>query len=483
MDTIKTTELLEQSFDWWKKLNKKLKDKPQAVQVLQKRTMNTAIAILENLIDVPYTELSMSLYFYCQDVQMTQFTRLYESQIELAGANPEKFVFQLHSFLNQISSKIKKENLYLEFFEFSYRCSRARLSPYLLKSINPQVIMAYLNILLQTTEYLRPSKFDFSQNISGITTSGEVITTKDPFPLLDMGGYDLQLCTEKILKDKNPLMLSQELLQQCYSKYGYPIKSYEDVEILSNVDRVYTAMVSTLYPFINEFTYDILPDKPFNTIANPLSCLTSGITYSLTQKLKKRKKTLPTNGVLITFEDNPFFKTLLLKEIHFDTGIFCLYKMTTAGGDISGFYDTKDPFFYSVLLDYSPKELHNNFADLCLFIYACYTLNDTDLDISKLGDFFIYEGLPLKATALLQGGNLKNKYHSSETHKSTGPRKGSDAYTSESKTIQGFIRKLPNGQKASEKAVALAESLGYDLTPNETYVQPFIKQVLKLKYK
>ena len=109
MDILESKEvLLEKSFSWWKKLNKKIEGKPQPVQVLQKRTMNTAIATLEDLINVPFSELSMSLYFYCQDLQMTQFTKLYESQVELVVANPEKFVFQLHSFFNEISTKIKK---------------------------------------------------------------------------------------------------------------------------------------------------------------------------------------------------------------------------------------------------------------------------------------------------------------------------------------------------------------------------------------
>ena len=50
-------------------------------------------------------------------------------------------------------------------------------------------------------------------------------------------------------------------------------------------------------------------------------------------------------------------------------------------------------------------------------------------------------------------------------------------------SIQGYIRKLPAGHKASEEAKELAESLGYDLDSNETYVRPFIKQVFRLKEK
>ena len=132
---------LEQTTAWWKKLNKKLEGKPQPMQILQKRTMNTALAVLENLDGIPFTKLSMSLYFYCQDLKMSEFTHQYENQLELAGANPDKFVFQLHKFFNEISVKIKKEDLYSDFFEFYYRCVRLRLE-HENKAIEDQVIVA-----------------------------------------------------------------------------------------------------------------------------------------------------------------------------------------------------------------------------------------------------------------------------------------------------------------------------------------------------
>lgn len=63
----------------------------------------------------------------------------------------------------------------------------------------------------------------------------------------------------------------------------------------------------------------------------------------------------------------------------------------------------------------------------------------------------------------------------------TGKRAGNDKYGSEEKAIQGFIRRVGAGKSPSLEAVARAEALGYELAPNETYVQPFIRRVLKLK--
>lgn len=51
----------------------------------------------------------------------------------------------------------------------------------------------------------------------------------------------------------------------------------------------------------------------------------------------------------------------------------------------------------------------------------------------------------------------------------------------EIRPIQGYIRKLPAGQKASTEAVEYALKLGYELESNETFVRPFMKQVFRLK--
>ena len=44
--------------------------------------------------------------------------RLYDAQLELAGANQEKFVFGLHGFYNNVVSKVKKAGKQQEFAEF-----------------------------------------------------------------------------------------------------------------------------------------------------------------------------------------------------------------------------------------------------------------------------------------------------------------------------------------------------------------------------
>lgn len=90
-----------------------------------------------------------------------------------------------------------------------------------------------------------------------------------------------------------------------------------------------------------------------------------------------------------------------------------------------------------------------------------------------------------KATLFARGGRLKrsDNVEDGATHQPTGARKGNDAYESEERAIQGFVRKVGAGRTPSPEAVARATALGFELAQDETYVQPFIKNVLKLKEK
>lgn len=475
-----TEEKIRLTLSWWRRLNRKLESKPKPLQILQKRTMNTALAVLDNIEDIPFSKLSMSLYFYCQDLRMNEFTHFYENQVELAGANPERFVFQLHKFFNDITNKIKKDDLYPEFFEFYYRCNKIRLTNKDEK-IEYNVILAYLNLLTQTIEYLRPSKYDFNTIIAGRTTTGELMTVKDLFPLLDAAGYDFESDFEKGKIKGNP----QAALLEAHKKYGFDLKTQEDLQIISNVDKIQTTTISAMLPFINEYTFDILPRKPFTTKATTFDLLKTEYSVEDIQgKLTKRKRTLPVNGAVIKFKENPVFEEILLKEVYFDDGIFLLYNFKTFEGNMVGFYDTKGKFFFTVLQEYwDNKEIAKKFTSLVLYLYGCYTLNDPNIQIPKVGEYFKVFTRSLEAEGFSQGGKLQNKYNPDKEEKVGVSRKDSEKYTHESKAIQGYIRKLPIGQQASEKAILLAESLGYDLDTDETYVQPFIKQVFKLKYK
>lgn len=166
-----------------------------------RRTFATAISILVSLDKVPFDALVRSIYVYCKDSRLNWITREYDKQIELAGANPERFVLQLHSFYNVISHKIRKNKLYNELMDFmGTYLELANMRP---PDINKDVVDAFVNLLMQTMEYIRPSKFDFTQSVVGITTDGQLICAPQLYPNWDLPGYEVEDCIEsgRMLKD------------------------------------------------------------------------------------------------------------------------------------------------------------------------------------------------------------------------------------------------------------------------------------------
>ena len=467
------SSLDEMSRTWWRRITKKAKDKPLPVITLQSRTLSTAIQILEEIQNIPFEKLAMSLYFYCQDVGMKEFTRAYEAQIELAGANPEKFVSGLHRFYNEMAQKIQRQNLFDNFFEFYYRCVKLRLR-HMNENVNSTVSTAYQNLLVQQMEYLRPDKFDFRTFVAGRKTTGEIMTREDPFPTFDMPAFELRCAVEQGRKISDP----EKYLYDLYRKAGYDIHSEDDHLRIVAEDKIHTTTCCTLLPFINEYTFDVLPVQIYNADSNIIQRLLTMVDLDdLKTKLKRRRRTLPTNGVRIVFAGAEIFSEILFKEILYDNSIYMLYRLTTINGDLCGVYETRDGFFYGIFQASENFEyLGARMEEMILFLYAtqvlgdCYQLADINrhIDIQGCGN--------ISAVAYGQGDKLRNVYDGAQ-HVRSGEYEPAEA------TIQGYIRKLPAGQKASQEARNLAESLGYELETNETYVRPFIRQVFKLKEK
>ena len=465
------TELDQSSARWWRHVRKNSKGKPLAAVLIQIRTLSTAVEILDWIQDIPFSNLSMSLYFYCQDIGMANFTRAYESQLELAAANPEKFALGLHKFYTEMAKKIQKEDLFDLFFEFYYRCVKMRVV-HENEKVNDTVTTAYQNLLIQQLEYLRPEKYNLKTFVAGRKTTGELLIREELFPNFDVPIYQLR-CE---LDDGRKFKDAEERLYELYRKAGFNIYDEDDQMRIVAQDKIHTTTCTTLLPFINEFTYDMLPQTPYNANSNIVQRLRSTINNdTVVQALTKRRKTLPTNGVCISFAQGCSFSSLHFKELLFDNSIYMLYRLETVNGDLCGLYDTKDRFFYSIFqgsLDH--VYLTNAFEGFILYCYASqvigaiYPLSDLNAFVQIIGESCLI------AEAYDIGGKLRNTYDRQYVE-------NRENYEAAEASVQGYIRRLPTGQHASKDAVELAESLGYELEANETYVRPFVKQVFRLK--
>ena len=473
MDTIQLEALKTQ---WWRRIRKNGKGRPQAATILQLRTLSTAAEIIDWMDKIPFEKISMSLYFFCKDVGMAAFTRAYESQLELAAANPERFGSGLHKFYAEMARKIEKEDLYDLYFEFYYRCVKIRIRA-MKGEVNDLVTTAYQNLLIQQLEYLRPDKYDLTRFVAGRKTTGELLLRKETFPNYDLPIYQVR-CE---LEDGRRFANVEEHLYETFRKAGFDIWKEEDQIRVIARDKLHTTTCTTMLPFINEYTYDILPQIVHNADCGFLRRIRGLRDLSgLDQALKHRKRTLPTNGARVIFKGNPFLSEILFKEILYDNSIYMLYRIWTTDGDLSGFYETRDSFFYSVFFGSLDHEfLTSAIRDLVLFCYATLVIGG-EYRLADIGQYIAIDGCDaLNAESYGQGGRLRNVYDAPE---GTSLRREGE-YEAAEASIQGYIRRLPPGQKASSEAVELALSLGYELESNETYVRPFIRQVYRLKEK
>ncbi len=463
---------------YYKRMQKKIAGKPPPAQVIMERTFGTACMVLNNIANIPFPELTRELFFFCRKLPSKELARQFEAQLELAGANPERFIFGLHSFYNDLVAKVRKNKAFPELFDFIGAVERVQVEGR--TPSNTGIIDAYTNMVLQMLEYLRPSKFALDTFVYGISTGGELLTGSGPYPYFDIFGIRQQ----RMASGGKPgavkaLDMYNRQIQQEVNDLSLPA-----IARITEVQQIHFNMVASLLPFINEFTWDIAPINSYNSNIAPLFGVSSTLLNPniLSQALLRRKRTLPTNGVSFEIEDpGGEAKELLLKELLYMDRVHVLYRADFQEGSLSGYYDTGDGFFYSVLGNSTAPESAENLEVLVLAAYASQVLSPADAP--DLGALLFRDGVPLSISPFGRGGKLRDIYHGESVSKernSSGPRAQKN-YNRENRSINGFIRRLPAGQTASGEAVAMAARYGYDLAPNETYVRPFIRASLVKK--
>ena len=138
--------------------------------------------------------------------------------------------------------------------------------------------------------------------------------------------------------------------------------------------------------------------------------------------------------------------------------------------------------FYSVfatLQQQAGESSAKGIKEFLLWLYTAYVCDCEGITLSSddFRKFMNYPTVDLEFTQI--GGKLRPAQNSNVKRL---PIAGKDGYESEIKHINGYIRKLPVGQKPSEKAAQFARSLGYSLQSNETFVAPFQRTAwLKVK--
>ncbi len=150
-----------------------------------------------------------------------------------------------------------------------------------------------------------------------------------------------------------------------------------------------------------------------------------------------------------------------MKELYHADSIHMIGRVRLKAGDYLVRFNTSNGLFLSTFLNSTNSEatiVHDLLESAALWIYSSYVLDDA----GKWEKYF--DGEIVEKEAI--GGKLRTVY---------GKRKDRDNLEQSDRTINGYVRKLPVGQRASDEARDRAWKLGFDLDEGETYVQSFIR--------
>ena len=427
---------------------------PMETFVLMHRTLGTAVSVLDHVEMVDFAALTFTAYgVFADHRDYDDLIRPFERQLELAKVKPQDFVYKLHDFYQKMSVKIKKNYDFLRLYEIlAFAMDRAFATPLHQQSEqNVHIYCAYMDLLMQFTDYLHPDWKNVNELIVGIKVDGTTLITQDePIPNLDVAAIEMKKAARA---GKN--------IKDIKNKYGI---SGDIVELVNKL-REYDNNVIAMVPWINEYTYDLLPERLMEVRIKEK--VDFGCSFEINkERFNRRRRTLPTNGAKIRVKGNDKIEELYMKELFHADAIYLLCRVRMPFGDLLIRFNSKTGDFFSPLIGSDSGlaiKMHRYIEKVVLWAYGKQVLDDIAVE---WGDCF--EGEVVERQSI--GGKLHAVY---------GKHEGE----LEDRTINGYVRKLPTGHHACEEAKERAELLGYELDSDETYVQSFIRSTWVVRKK
>jgi len=329
--------------------------------------------VLETIDGADISELNSSVNLFVSGLKNRELAMTFKAQLEIAWMDADKFVFSLHPFYIDLANRIKQENKEQDIADFISNVMRYQVTDS--ASAYNKAATAYINLMLQTLEYLRPEKFAFEKSIYGVGDDGHFLLGPCPFPYSDVPVIELN---RMMLKRKNalsPYEMRAYMIKQ-YREQGIEISSMDDFTKFEQAQRIHVTTIASMLSLIKPDTYDILPQRAYCAEGDPILDLLVPIKVELVaQRLKERKQNISSDGVTFVFGDPEcLLESLLLKETVRDGRTYILYRLNTKFGDLSGYYDIEDEYFYSVLAEAEDKHLYDVLKALVLSLYGSLVL-------------------------------------------------------------------------------------------------------------
>lgn len=360
---------------YYQRFLNKVEGKPAPVRLIMERTFHSAVWVLETIDGVNVGELESAVNLFVSSLRGNEFALIYRAQLKKAWTDADEFLFGLHRFYNNLAIKVKKEHKEQVIADFISEVMRYHVDDS--ASAYNKSVTAYINMMLQTLEYLRPDKFDFEKSVYGIDKDGRFLLGSCPFPYSDVPMIKLNQMMLKSQKTPSRQEINSYLMRE-YQSQGIEVNSFEEFSKFERAQRIHVTTIASMLSLITEDTYDILPEKSYYAEDNPVCGLLVPIKIDrLCEMFKTKDWTISKAGVIFSFSDPEcLLEHLLLKEICRSDKTYVLYRLRTAFGDLSGYYDLEDTYFYSIFGEAEDKYNYEVVKALVLALYATQVFSD-----------------------------------------------------------------------------------------------------------
>lgn len=360
---------------YYSRFLKKMEGKPAPVRLIMERTFHSAVWVLETIDGISADELESAINLFVSNLRGIEFALIYREQLKIAWSDADRFLFGLHSFYNNLAMKVKKERKEQAIADFISEVMRYIVDDS--ASVYDKAVTAYINMMLQTLEYLRPNKFDFEKSVYGIDGEGRFLLGPCPFPYSDVPMIKLNQMMLKRQEAPSRQEINSYLLKE-YQEQGIEVSSFEEFSKFECAQRVHVTTIASMLSLITEDTYDMLPEQSYYGEENPIRDLMVPIKIDkLCEMFKGRNRRIPKSGVTFFLGDpDCLLEYLVLKEIRRSNKTYVLYRLRTAFGDLSGYYDLEDAYFYSILGEAEDKYNYEVIKALVLALYASQVFSE-----------------------------------------------------------------------------------------------------------
>lgn len=427
--------------------------------ITKKRTVNSACYIADKLLGMDFARFESVLCFKCGDNRMGYFIKVYGSQLEEAALEPERFIRGLDQFLLDTCLYIEKNRLFRDYFDFFMLLEKQHITN--TYGAGKDVFDAYISLLMQQTSYFCRDRTD--EQVTGVRSDGSLMFGKQLFPYSDAGAYEME---ERFGDGKKPVVISGDDIRKIYRQYGYDIGSLEQAAFFEEMVRLHENSVFFMAPFVSARTSSLVPGEAFAGVVGRLPRQWKP-TEVYRERLLDRNYMLPRSGITALYKNAGSIEKILFYETICFNEVVLLFKIIMCGGgECPGFYWTKSQLFFAGSGD-GGRSVEN-------FVLENYFVLSCNYEIDRKKNF-----------ALKQTENLEKEFHYPEqplvfySYKKAAGKKGSghcryvkEVYDEEMRRKGGYVRKLPEGQRASAAAVQAAGAFGISLPEGRTFVRP-----------